>query len=102
MQNTVIKDLILSAKKTGLTTYARPQDRIVLQYVEQKLNKIFFDEINSKTSIFKKVSNNAVFKMALFISGHLKRSCSIGIAGETASGKSTIAYDIINTIIFKI
>lgn len=36
--------------------------------------------------------------MALFLSGKLTRSCSIGIAGETASGKSTIAFDIINTI----
>ena len=36
--------------------------------------------------------------MALFISGNIKRACSIGIAGETASGKSTIAYDIIDTI----
>lgn len=36
--------------------------------------------------------------MALFLSGSITRACSIGIAGETASGKSTIAYDIINTI----
>ena len=36
--------------------------------------------------------------MSLFLSGNISRACSIGIAGETASGKSTIAYDIINTV----
>lgn len=73
-------------------------NQVLLQYVEKRLNKIFFDEVNSSDSIFKKVSNNAVYKMALFLSGNIKRACSIGIAGETASGKSTIAYDIIDTI----
>lgn len=73
-------------------------NQVLLQFVEKRLNKIFFDEANSSDSIFKKVSNNAVYKMALFLSGNIKRACSIGIAGETASGKSTIAYDIIDTI----
>ena len=34
----------------------------------------------------------------MFISNNITRSCAVGIAGETASGKSTIALDIINTI----
>ena len=54
--------------------------------------------MNSDNSIFRKVKNSAIQKMALFLSNNITRSCSIGIAGETASGKSTIAYDIINTI----
>lgn len=41
---------------------------------------------------------NIIRKIASFISGETKRSCAIGIAGETASGKSTIAMDIIDTI----
>ena len=49
-------------------------------------------------SIFKYVSDNAIHKMALFLSGNKTRACSIGIAGETASGKSTIAFDIIDTL----
>lgn len=94
MQNTITQEFITQPKQG----YTKSPDKILLQYVEKRLNKIFFDEINSSDSIFKKVSNNAVYKMALFLSGHITRSCSIGIAGETASGKSTIAYDIINTI----
>ena len=101
MQNTVTQDFISAPKqKQTLSSFPfnKAADKILLQYVEKRLNKIFFDEVNSSDSIFKKVSNNAVYKMALFLSGSIKRSCSIGIAGETASGKSTIAYDIINTI----
>lgn len=94
MQNTITQEFITQPKQG----YTKSPDKILLQYIEKRLNKIFFDEINSSDSIFKKVSNNAVYKMALFLSGHITRSCSIGIAGETASGKSTIAYDIINTI----
>ena len=67
-------------------------------YVEKCLNRIFMEDSQSGNSIFKKVSRDAIHKMAQFISGSIKRSCSVGIAGETASGKSTIAYDIINTI----
>lgn len=54
--------------------------------------------MDSSDSIFKYVSSNAIHKMALFLSGAKGRACSIGIAGETASGKSTITLDIIDTI----
>lgn len=91
MQNTISK------------TYSKPSaekfgNLVLLQQVEQKLKQIFQDELNSSNSIFLKVSDKAVHKAALFLSGCNSRSCSIGIAGETASGKSTIALDIIDTI----
>lgn len=101
MQNTITKEFTSANTKANVTIpqlSAKPQNKVLLQYVEKRLNKIFFDEVNSSDSIFKKVSNNAVFKMALFLSGHITRACAIGIAGETASGKSTIAMDIIDTI----
>ena len=96
MQNTITKEFISLPDTLRKNTMSG--NKVLLQFVEKRLNKIFFDEINSSDSIFKKVSNNAVYKMALFLSGHIKRSCSIGIAGETASGKSTIAFDIIETL----
>ena len=71
---------------------------VFLQKVESQLKKIFNDELNSSNSIFLKVSDKAVHKAALFLSGCNERHCAIGIAGETASGKSTIACDIISTL----
>lgn len=63
-----------------------------------RLNKIFNDELNSENSIFVKFDKKIIRKIANFIAGETKRACAIGIAGETASGKSTIAVDIIDTI----
>ena len=75
-----------------------PKAKILAPYVQMRLNKIFYDELNSHDSILVKFNKNIKRKIASFISGETKRSCAIGIAGETASGKSTIAMDIIDTI----
>ena len=96
MQNTITHEFITKPEATFPVT--KSTDKVLLQFVEKRLNKIFLDEVSSSNSIFKKVSESAIRKMALFLSGNTKRACSVGIAGETASGKSTIAFDIINTI----
>ena len=93
MQNTIVKNENKKNNKSFLAS-----DTNLCLYIEKNLQKIFMDELASENSIFRKVSNSAIHKMTLFLSGTINRSCSIGIAGETASGKSTIAYDIINTI----
>ncbi len=98
MQNSINKEFITKEYTNPFLVNNKSGNQVLLRFVEKRLNKIFFDEVNSSDSIFKKVSNNAIRKMALFLSGQIKRACSIGIAGETASGKSTIAYDIIETI----
>lgn len=90
----MIKDTAQSPVKKDETSY----NKLNLIYIKDRLNKIFTKEINSPDSIFKKVNGNVINKIASFISGDLNRSCSVGIAGETASGKSTIAFDIIGKI----
>lgn len=90
MQNTIIK----TDKKTNYLQ----SDTNICFYLEKLLQNLFQEEMACQNSIFKKVNPNAIHKMALFMSGKINRACSIGIAGETASGKSTITYDIINTI----
>ena len=95
MQNTITKSI--NSPKVG---FNKPNNSNLLffQSIEKRLNRIFQDELNSSDSIFKYVSDSAIHKMALFLSGNKTRACSIGIAGETASGKSTIAFDIIDTL----
>ena len=94
MQNTLTKNYTdLSQSKSCLNS-----DKNLFLYIEKRLNQIFTNEMNSENSIFRKVKPSVIQKMALFLSKNITRSCSIGIAGETASGKSTIALDIINTI----
>jgi len=69
-----------------------------LHEIESQLFKIFEDEINSNSSVILSYKPQAIHKLARFLSGEIKRSASVGIAGETASGKSTITLDIIDTI----
>lgn len=96
MQNTILNSGIKYEKNTFHKT--KSNNEIFLQMVERKLRKIFMDELNSSNSIFLKVSDNVIHNLALFISGQKQRTCALGIAGETASGKSTITMDIIDTI----
>ena len=95
MQNTITKNY---NENTTKQSFLHSDNNKNIVYIEQKLNEIFFNEMTSDNSIFRKVKNSAIHKMALFLSNNITRSCSVGIAGETASGKSTIALDIINTI----
>lgn len=69
-----------------------------LPAVELQLLKIFEDELNSENSVLLDYKPSAVRKLARFITGEFFRSASVGVAGETASGKSTITLDIIETI----
>ncbi len=92
MQNTLTRNEIKNTK-----CFLQSETNLCF-YIEKRLKQIFSDELNSSFSIFRKVKPSAIHKMALFLSGAVNRSCSIGIAGETASGKSTIAYDIIDTV----
>lgn len=66
--------------------------------IESSLFSVFEDEINSKNGVLLYYNPAVIKKMTKFISGNLKRCASIGIAGETASGKSTITLDMIDTI----
>lgn len=95
MQNTITKNF---SENTTKQSFLHSDNGKNLFYIEKRLNQIFFNEMSSDNSIFRKVKNSAIHKMALFLSNNITRSCSVGIAGETASGKSTIALDIINTI----
>ena len=65
--------------------------------IERELLSLFNEE-KEKGSVILDFKPSAIYKMAKFIKGEIKRSASIGIAGETASGKSTITLDIIDTI----
>lgn len=85
-----------------LTLAPKAQKHSAISYdfetISQKLYEIFDKEKGSQNSILIKVDNGAIAKIAMFLSGTIKRSASIGVAGETASGKSTVTLDIINAI----
>ena len=87
------EETVLRPKKMYVSA---PHDRV--SEVEKLLKIIFEQELNSKGSILVSYKKEIVSKLARYLSGHVAKPASIGIAGETASGKSTITLDIIDTI----
>ncbi len=94
MAGLMIKDMAEMPVKKSKPSH----NKLNLIYIKNRLHRIFEKELASPNSIFIKVNDNVINKIASFISGDLKRACSVGLAGETASGKSTIAFDIITKI----
>ena len=66
--------------------------------IEHYLTNIFEKEKCEKGSILVSYNPFVIKKIAGYLSGKIKMPASIGIAGETASGKSTITMDLIDTI----
>lgn len=63
-----------------------------------RLKNIFEEELKSEGSILISYNPAVITKLSYYLSGQIARSASIGIAGETASGKSTVTMDIIDTL----
>ncbi len=70
----------------------------LFEKIERYLEFIFEQEIKAKDSILISYSPFVLKKITAYLSGRIKMPASIGIAGETASGKSTITKDLIDTI----
>ena len=85
-----------TALRTKTMYVSMPFNRV--EAVEESLKKIFEDELHSKGSVLISYKPSILSKLAKYLSGHIDKPASIGIAGETASGKSTITLDIIDTI----
>ncbi len=66
--------------------------------VERYLSNVFEKELGDKNGILVSYNPFVIKKIASYLSGKIKMPASIGIAGETASGKSTITMDLIDTI----
>ena len=66
--------------------------------IEKYLTHIFEKEMAEYGSILVSYNPFVIKKIAGYLSGRIKMPASIGIAGETASGKSTITMDLIDTI----
>ncbi len=70
----------------------------VTDVLENYLYNIFEKELNTSNSVLLSYKPIVIKKIAAYISGKLNMPASIGISGETASGKSTITMDLIETI----
>lgn len=88
----------VNVENIHLNCVSNPIYQSRFQKLEEALNKLFAQELSSTDSIFVSIAPDVIKKIAMFLSGMVLRPASIGVCGETASGKSTIVLDTIATI----
>lgn len=82
----------------NITTSQIKKPTNICEEIEHYLQVIFENELKAEGSILVSYTPFVIKKIAAYLSGRIKMPASIGIAGETASGKSTITMDLIDTI----
>ena len=95
MKDTLLKDNI---KTQNVRIVNNPIIDSKYKTIEHRLMKIFQDEMSKTESAIVRYNPEIISKAAMFLSGMIPRSAALGIAGETASGKSTVTFDIIETL----
>lgn len=94
MLNTINK--VKEEKKQNKLYVSLPEEK--LSHIEIRLKNIFDNELKSENSVLVSYKPEVIKRLTNYITGKINRPASVGIAGETASGKSTITLDIIDTI----
>lgn len=94
MLNTINK--VKEEKKQNKLYVSLPEEK--LSHIEIRLKNIFDNELKSDNSVIVSYKPEVIKRLTNYITGKINRPASVGIAGETASGKSTITLDIIDTI----
>ena len=89
---------ILNINKTFNDTKYMSKTSELTGALEDYLFNIFEKELNEPNSVLLSYKPFVIKKIAAYISGKIQMPASIGITGETASGKSTITMDLIETI----
>ena len=82
----------------NITTSQITKPTTLCEEIERYLHKVFETEMKATGSVLVSYTPFVIKKIAAYLSGRINLPASIGIAGETASGKSTITMDLIETI----
>lgn len=90
------QDLLISQ---GLQVeHIKSSEEVKFEFICEQLNSIFENYKNQDIPVFIHTKKGVIEKIAYFLAGFNSHKVSIGIAGESASGKSTITYDMIECI----
>lgn len=97
-KNFMLQNTISSASNRTNETQYITKPASLSDEVEHYLFNIFEKELNTPESVLLSYKPIVVKKIAGYLTGKINMPASIGITGETASGKSTITRDLIETI----
>jgi len=99
MSTTILKNNLQHNTENDFDFNVSVVDLNAVKAIEEKLIQIFNEDKKLVQPVFLFINKGFSTKLAYFLSGHIKRSVAVGIAGETASGKSTFTLDILETIV---
>lgn len=71
----------------------------VISFIETRINNIIEEDKKLENPVFLFIGDGVIAKLAYFLAGYIARPVAVGIAGQSASGKSTITQDIIDALI---
>jgi len=71
----------------------------VISFIENNINRIIEEDKKLENPVFLLIGDGAISKLSYFLAGYVPRPVAVGIAGQSASGKSTIAQDIIDSLV---
>lgn len=88
----------LLTSKSIQSEHIKSSDEARFGFILQELYSVFKNYEKQETPVFLYIKDGLIEKIAYFMAGIDSRPASVGIAGESASGKSTIVFDVIESI----
>lgn len=89
---------LTQSASTDISFGIKSRDFEILELVENRIFNFLKEDKELEQPVVLSITTKAISKLAYFLGGLSNRPVSIGIAGETASGKSSFAYDIIESV----
>ncbi len=89
---------LIQPKSAEFNFRVKNKDFEILEIVERKIINFLEEDRRLKRPVILSINSKAIIKLTYFLSGLSKKPVAVGIAGETASGKSSFAFDMVDTI----
>ena len=89
---------LIQPKSADLSIGVKHRDFEILEHVENRILNFLHEDKELEQPVILSISSRAIIKLTYFLGGLSKRPVAIGVAGETASGKSSFVYDMVDSI----
>jgi uridine kinase len=89
---------LIQPKSANLNIGVKNRDFEILKIVENDIFNFLKEDKELEQPVILSISSKAIIKLTYFLGGLSERPVAIGVAGETASGKSSFVCDIVDSI----
>jgi len=89
---------LIQSKSADFNFGVKHRDFEILELVESRILSFLQEDRKLKQPVILSINAKTISKLTYFLGGLSKRAVAIGVAGETASGKSSFVYDIVDSV----